>query len=192
MIELGISAGPPRVECRNYTERLTAEIEASAESGIVGAALGATEIAAGMYARAFASATVEPVGVRTAAVSPDVLAAVARRLIVGGESVHLIEVEGGAVVPPGGVELVCSRRAARCVALSGDVARTESDTDRMGTGRSGSPLPLCLPSGDALARPSAAGAGRAVGRAGGGAGTRTRPRGRGAGRGADPGADGCE
>ena len=98
MIALGIASGPDRVECRNYTAMLTAELEASASSGIAGAALGAVEIAAGMVARAFASATVEPVNARTAAVSPDVLAAVGRRLITGGESVHLIEIERGAVV----------------------------------------------------------------------------------------------
>ena len=96
MIELGIAAGPDRVECRNYTAMLTAELEAGAEVGRV--ALGAVEIAAGLFARAFASADVSPVGVRTAGVSPDVLASIGRRLITAGESCHLIEVEGGAVV----------------------------------------------------------------------------------------------
>ena len=84
------------VERRNYTAMRTAELEAGAEVGR--AALGAVEIAAGMFARAFASADVSPVGVRTAGVSPGMLASVARRLIVAGESCHLIEVEGGAVV----------------------------------------------------------------------------------------------
>ena len=96
MIELGIASGPDRVECRNYTAMLTAELEAGAEVGRV--ALGAVEIAAGLFARAFASADVSPVGVRTAGVSPDVLASIGRRLITAGESCHLIEVEGGAVV----------------------------------------------------------------------------------------------
>ena len=87
-----------RVERRNYTAMRTAEIEHLAETGVAGAALGAVEIAAGMVARAFASADVSPVGVRTAGVSPDVLASIGRRLITGGESCHLIEVEHGAVV----------------------------------------------------------------------------------------------
>ena len=37
-------------------------------------------------------------GVRTAGVSPDVLATIARRLITSGESVHVIEIEGGRVL----------------------------------------------------------------------------------------------
>lgn len=96
MIALGIASGPDRVECRNYTAMRTAELEAGAEVGRV--ALGAVEIAAGMFGRAFASADVSPVGVRTAGVSPDVLACIGRRLVTVGESVHIVEVERGAVV----------------------------------------------------------------------------------------------
>ena len=81
-----------------YTGMLTAEIEQMAAHGIAGAAVGAVEIAAGMFARAFASAEVSPVGVRTAGVGPNVLAAIGRRLVTAGESCHLIEVERGAVV----------------------------------------------------------------------------------------------
>ena len=79
-----------------YTGLLTDAFEAEAVTGR--AAVGAVEIAAGMFARAFASAGVSPVGVRTAGVSPDVLAGIARRLVTAGESCHLIEVERGAVV----------------------------------------------------------------------------------------------
>ncbi len=99
MIELGIGQGPdaPRVEKRNYSAIGIAAAEAWAASGAVGAALGAVEVAAGLYGRAFASATVEPAGPRTAALTPAVLADLARRLVTAGESVHLVDVGGGRV-----------------------------------------------------------------------------------------------
>ena len=99
MIELGVSTGPdgPRVERRNYSAIQIAALEAWATSGVAGATLGAVEVAAGMYARAFASADVDPAGPRTAALTPALLADVARRLVAQGESVHLVEVDGGRV-----------------------------------------------------------------------------------------------
>ncbi|MCY3845694.1 MAG: hypothetical protein OXH69_19385 [Acidobacteria bacterium] len=100
MIELGVSSGPdaPRVERRNYTGMLTTAAEVEAASGLLGAAVGAVEIAASWFARAFASADVEPAGVRTAGLFPSVLGDLARRLVTRGECVHLIDVAGGAVV----------------------------------------------------------------------------------------------
>ena len=51
-----------------------------------------------MWARAFASAKVAPEGdVRSGAVTPEVLAMIGRELCRRGESVHLIDVEGGRV-----------------------------------------------------------------------------------------------
>ena len=99
MIELGVSAGPdgPGVERRNYTAQITAALESWAEAGLYGAALGAVETAAGLYARAFASADVEPAGVRTAGLTPATLASIGRRLVERGESLHLVEVDGGRV-----------------------------------------------------------------------------------------------
>ncbi len=99
MIELGVSTGPdaPGVERRNYTAIQTAAVEAFAESGLYGVALGAVEVAAGWYARAFASADVEPAGVRTAGLTPALLGDVARRLVAQGEAVLLVDVEGGMV-----------------------------------------------------------------------------------------------
>ena len=96
MIELGIAAGPParRIERHNYTRDITGAVEQWVESGIWGAALGAVEIAAAHYSRAFAVATVEPA---IPALSPAVLSAIARRLIAGGESCHVIDVDQGAV-----------------------------------------------------------------------------------------------
>ena len=97
MIELGISTGARRVERHNYTRSLTGAVEQWAESGLFGALHGAIEIAASHYARAFAVATVEPTGRRTAGLTPAVLASIARRLIARGESCHLIDVDAGRV-----------------------------------------------------------------------------------------------
>ena len=96
MIELGIGQ-PARVERRNYTSAHVAAAEAFAEHGLYGAMVGAVEIAASMYSKAFAVATVEPRNVRTAALSPAVLSTIGRRLIATGESVHVIDVDQGAV-----------------------------------------------------------------------------------------------
>ena len=59
--------------------------------------VGAVEIAAAAFARAFAGATVEPAGARTAALTPALLSSIGRRLITSGESVHVIDVAGGTV-----------------------------------------------------------------------------------------------
>ena len=96
MIELGISGGPP-VEEHNYTSLHVEAAERWAEHGLIGAAVGATEIAASLLARAFAGASVEPAGARTAALTPALLSSIGRRLITSGEAVFLIDVDGGAV-----------------------------------------------------------------------------------------------
>ena len=94
----------PPVEHRSgYTDLLTTALVAAASGtsstsaeGV--GALGALEVCAGTWARAFASARVEPQTPVTAAVTPAVLAAIARRLIRRGESCHVIDVDmGGAV-----------------------------------------------------------------------------------------------
>ena len=96
MIELGLARAP--AERRNYTEfRVSAAMADAGGAAVRGAAFGAVEIGASMYARAFAAAEVEPAGARTASLSPALLASVARRLITGGEWLASIEVEGGAV-----------------------------------------------------------------------------------------------
>ena len=99
MIELGVSTGPdaPTVERRSYTSAITAAAEAEATTGLLGAAVGAVEVAAGLFARAFASADVEPAGVRTAGLTPALLGDLARRLVVSGEAVQLVDVEGAMV-----------------------------------------------------------------------------------------------
>ena len=104
MIELGISQ-PRAVETRqsgSYTDSLVSALVAAASGS--GSAdpltLGALETCAGKWARAFASARVEPANVRTAAVTPAVLATIGRSLVRRGEAMHLID------VGPAGVELL--------------------------------------------------------------------------------------
>ena len=88
-----------------YTSRI---IEASYDRatlpGDFPRATAALETAAGLWARAFASATVEdaPPAV-AAALTPDVLALIARNLVRRGEAIHAIEVMGGEIrlVPVG-------------------------------------------------------------------------------------------
>ena len=61
-------------------------------------ALGAVEAAAGLWSRAFASATVEPQTPATIALTPSVLAAIGRGLAVRGESVFSLDVNGAVEV----------------------------------------------------------------------------------------------
>ena len=64
-------------------------------------ALGAVEIAAGLWGRSLASATIEPSTVATRALTPSVLAAMGRGLAVRGEAVFAIQ-----VIPQYGVDPV--------------------------------------------------------------------------------------
>ncbi len=94
MISLGI-ARPP-VERRNYTAQLTAAVEArAAGQGLVAAATGAVEIAAGAWSRLLSLAIVEPRNRRTEAVTPALLAMAGRNLARWGEMVWAIEIRGG-------------------------------------------------------------------------------------------------
>ena len=97
VIELGIAHAP--AERRNYSEfRINAAIAEAAGAAVRGAAFGAVELAAGMYARAFAAAEVEPAGARTSSLTPLLLASMARRLVTGGEWLGAIEVDHGGAV----------------------------------------------------------------------------------------------
>ena len=92
----------PPVEVREsqpFTDAVVAAIVAAAAGASTGdpGGLAALEAAAGLYARAFAGATIAPASVASAAVGPRVRALIARDLIRRGESVHLIDVRGGAV-----------------------------------------------------------------------------------------------
>ena len=80
-----------------FTDALVAAIVARAGGASVGepGAIAALEIAAGLWARAFAAAEVSPA---IAAVSPSVLASVARQLVRCGESLWAIDVRRGEIV----------------------------------------------------------------------------------------------
>ena len=85
-----------RREARGFSDSLTELLIARAGGGEepTGSVslTAAAECAAGMWARAFAAATVTP---DTAVLTPGVLASIARSLIVAGESLHVIEVLDG-------------------------------------------------------------------------------------------------
>ena len=88
-----------KVENReSYTDAITAALfEAAASGGTVPPsveALGAVEAAAGLWSRAFASATVEPQTAATQPLTPSVLAGIGRGLAVRGESVFALDVNG--------------------------------------------------------------------------------------------------
>ena len=61
-------------------------------------ALGAVEAAAGLWSRAFASATVEPQTTTTMSLTPSVLAAIGRALAVRGEAVFALDVDGAVIL----------------------------------------------------------------------------------------------
>ena len=61
-------------------------------------ALGAVEAAAGLWSRAFASATVEPRTPATLALTPSVLSAIGRGLAVRGKAIFVLDVDGGVML----------------------------------------------------------------------------------------------
>ena len=75
---------------------VTALISQASGSGVPPTveALGAVEAAAGLWSRAFASATVSPQTLVTNALTPSVLAAIGRGLAVRGEVVFVLDVNG--------------------------------------------------------------------------------------------------
>ena len=82
-----------------YTDLLTQAILQEATGGTTASVsnLGVTEACAGLWGRSFASATVTPAGPATTALTPAILEAIGRRLLVFGEAVFEIMVEDGAV-----------------------------------------------------------------------------------------------
>ena len=90
----------------SYSDAVVSAILSQSAGSAVGdpGAIAALETSAGLYARSFASAQVNPGGnFRTAAITPSILASIARSLIRNGESMHLIEVnrEGLRLCPVG-------------------------------------------------------------------------------------------
>ena len=88
---------PERRESLPFTDAVVAALQAQASGQSVGnpSAIAALEAAVALYSRAFVAAKLSPM---VPALSPSVLALVARDLMRRGESVFAIEVEGGAVM----------------------------------------------------------------------------------------------
>ena len=83
-----------------FTDAIVATLAAQAGGTEAGDVSGhwALECAAGLYARAFAGATIEADERIKAAVGPRVRALIGRDLIRRGESLHLLSIQGGAVM----------------------------------------------------------------------------------------------
>ena len=105
--------GSRKVETRQsqggagYTDAVVRALLETAAGGVVAdpAATAALEAAAGVYARAFAVAEVQPMTASTAALTAPCLALMARDLIRRGEHVAAIEVDAlrHGAAPPGGI-----------------------------------------------------------------------------------------
>ena len=82
-----------------YTDAIVEALLKEATGGTTAsvASLGVTEACAGLWGRSFASATVTPANMATSALTPAVLEAIGRRLLLHGEAVFEITVEDGAV-----------------------------------------------------------------------------------------------
>ena len=85
-----------RQSTQPFTDAIVAAIADQAGGNLTGnpLALGALEMAAGAYGRAFAGATLTP---PVPSLTPAIRASIARSLIRRGESVYLLEVQSGAV-----------------------------------------------------------------------------------------------
>ncbi len=81
-----------------YTDTIVEALlkEATGSTASV-ASLGVTEACAGLWGRSFASATITPSNMATAALTPPVLEAIGRRLLLHGEALFEITVEDGEV-----------------------------------------------------------------------------------------------
>ena len=87
-----------RSTAQGYTASLTAALEAGASAGVSDTAPLATaalEAASGLYARCLAAAVVQSTPEIEAALTPNVLALIARNMIRRGEDHHRIYVRGG-------------------------------------------------------------------------------------------------
>ena len=86
-----------KIEHRSATDAIVSALISQAGGSSVppsGEALGAVEAAAGLWSRAFASASVEPQTTTTMSLTPAVLAAIGRGLAVRGEAVFALDVNG--------------------------------------------------------------------------------------------------
>ncbi len=81
----------------SYTDAITDYLLRAATKTTESRAVAATEISAGLWARAFASAAVEPDTIATRALTPQVLATIGRRLVTTGEAVFELQVAADAL-----------------------------------------------------------------------------------------------
>ena len=93
------TVSPEKRESVPFTDAVVAALFSQAAGTAAGdpSAIAAVEAAAGLYAAAFAGATVTPANAMTAGLTPGCRALIARDLIRRGESVHRIRIEGGEV-----------------------------------------------------------------------------------------------
>ncbi len=101
MIELGISHyRPEQRQEAPFTDAVVSAIQAAAGASVQGdpSAIGALEVAAGCWARGFATARVSPDNLVTRAVTPAVLALIGRQLCRRGECVLALEVDQGRLI----------------------------------------------------------------------------------------------
>lgn len=93
-------AAMPGTEDRNYTDAVVEALLSAAGKSVVSAArTAAMETASGLWARAFASATVTPGGAR-AALGPGLLAHIGRALCRTGNGLLYIDMTGGLTLRP--------------------------------------------------------------------------------------------
>ncbi len=84
-----------------YTDAIVAAaVEAATGKAATVNAVAAAECAAGSWSRAFASAVPLPEGLRSAALSADVLAMIGRELVLTGEAVFEVRTDGGLRLAP--------------------------------------------------------------------------------------------
>ena len=90
----------PETRAASYTDAVLAGLLANATGGSQAApvaALAAVEAAAGLWGRSFASAAVTPATAATAPLTPAVLERIGRGLLLRGQALFAIDVEGGAL-----------------------------------------------------------------------------------------------
>ena len=97
MIELGIAqVEPERREASGYTDLIVSALLSRASGGLLDTpqAVGALEVAAGIWQRAFQSAAVREPNARTGSIAPEMLGIIGRQLCRTGQAVFAIEVDG--------------------------------------------------------------------------------------------------
>ena len=90
----------PEKRQQPFTDAIVSAIAAQAGGNLTGdaTAVGALEMSAGAYSRAFSGCTVQASDMVKRALTPSTLGGIARSLIRRGESMHLIEITGGDIL----------------------------------------------------------------------------------------------